>query len=120
MKLRDANLQVYVKKIFTYPPSCILPSFSKNASRLLLPKRLLKCTSKISFRKCKQKLELLAIFLFNYDSSKSTSFVLNVAFSFVVRFGYGFCLVNWKLLQHKNYKNILLFSACVLICSTFR
>ena len=28
------------KKSFTYLPSCILPSFSKNASRLLLPKRL--------------------------------------------------------------------------------
>ena len=35
MKLRDANLQVYEKNSFTYPPSCILPSFSKNASRLL-------------------------------------------------------------------------------------
>ena len=42
MKLRDGNLQVYEKISFTYPPSCTLPSFSKNASRLLLPKRLLK------------------------------------------------------------------------------
>ena len=55
MKLRDANLQVYEKNSFTYPPSCILPSFSKNASRLLLPKRLLKCANKISFRKYEQK-----------------------------------------------------------------
>ena len=55
MKLRDANLQVYEKNSFTYPPSCILPLFSKNASRLLLPKRLLKCANKISFRKYEQK-----------------------------------------------------------------
>ena len=31
MKLRDASLQVYEKNSFTYPPSCILPSFSRNA-----------------------------------------------------------------------------------------
>ena len=84
MKLRDANLQVYEKNSFTYPPSCILPLFSKNASRLLLPKRLLKCASKISFWKYKQKVVLLVIYLFNYDSSKSTSFMLNVAFDFVL------------------------------------
>ena len=35
--------------------SQILRSFSKNASRLLLPKRLLKCANKISFRKYEQK-----------------------------------------------------------------
>ena len=33
----------FTKKSFTYLPSCILPSFSKNASRLLLPKRLWNC-----------------------------------------------------------------------------
>ena len=83
MTLRDANLQVYKKNSFTYPPSCILPSFSKNASQLLLPKRLLKCVSKISFRKYKQKVVLLVIHLFNFDSSKSTSSMLNVPFDFV-------------------------------------
>ena len=80
MKLRDANLQVYEKNSVTYPPSCILPSFPKNLSQLLLPKRFWKCVSKISFRKYKQKLKLLVIYLFNYDSSKSTSFIMNVAF----------------------------------------
>ena len=71
MKLRGANLQVYEKK------------FSKNASRLL-PKRLWSCASKISFRKYKQKIVLLVIYLLNYNSSKSTSFMLNVAFDFVL------------------------------------
>ena len=40
MKLRDANLQVYEKNSFIYPPSGILRLFSKNASRLFLPKKL--------------------------------------------------------------------------------
>ena len=35
MKLRDASLQVYEKNSFTHLLSCILPSFSQNASRLL-------------------------------------------------------------------------------------
>ena len=42
-------------------PSCILLSFSKNASGSLLKKRLGKCASTISFRKYKQKLVLLVI-----------------------------------------------------------
>ena len=83
MKLREANLQVYEKNSFTHPPSCILLLFSRNASRLVLPKRLLKCASKISFWKYKQKVVLLVIYLFNYDSPKSTSFMLNEAFDFV-------------------------------------
>ena len=79
MKLRDAN-QVYGKNSFIYPPSCILPLFSKNALRLLLPKRLLNCASNISFWKYKQRVT----YMFNYDSSKSTSFMLNVTFDFVL------------------------------------
>ena len=84
MKLQDANLQIYEKVSFTYPASYILPLFSKNASRLLYQKRLLKFASKISLWKYKQKVVLLAIYLFNYDSSKSTFFMLNVAFDFVL------------------------------------
>ena len=64
MKLRDTNVQVYQKNFFRYAPSCILPSFSQNASRLLLPKRLWKCASTISFKKYKQKVVLLVIYLF--------------------------------------------------------
>ena len=40
MKLLDTSLQVYEKNSFTDPLSCILPSFSQNASRLPLPKRV--------------------------------------------------------------------------------
>ena len=56
MKFRDANLQVDEKSSFTHRPSCILPSFSKNTSRLLLPKGLgrSKCASTVSFRKYKR------------------------------------------------------------------
>ena len=55
MKLRDANLQFNEKNSFTNPPSCILPSFSKNASRLLLPKRLLKVCEQNIFQKRRAK-----------------------------------------------------------------
>ena len=59
------KLQVNEKNSFTHAPSCTLPSFSqnssfsKNTSRLLLPKRLSKCASTISFRKYKRKVVLL-------------------------------------------------------------
>ena len=49
-------------------------------SRLLFPKRPWKWASTISFRMYKRKVVLLVIYLFNYDSSKSTFFMLNMAF----------------------------------------
>ena len=109
------NLQVY-EKSFTYLPSFILPSFSKNASWLLLPKRLWNCASKISFRKYKQKVVLLVIYLFNYSSSKSTSFMLNAAFDFVlVRFSSSKLeFIAIKRLQKHSY----FLAVCVLISST--
>ena len=62
-------------------PSCILPSFSQNASRLLFPKRLQKYAITVSLRKYKRKVVLLIIYLFNYDSSKSILFfMLNTTF----------------------------------------
>ena len=56
--------------------------FSQNVSRLLLPKRPWKCVSTISFKKYKRKVVLLAIYLFIYDSSRSTFFMLNRTFEF--------------------------------------
>ena len=38
----------------------------------------------MSFRKHKEKVVLLVIYVFDYDSSKWTSFMLNVAFDFVL------------------------------------
>ena len=118
MKLQDGNLQVYKKHSFTYPPSCILPSFSINASRLLLPKRFWKCASKIYFRKYKQKVVVfLLIYLFNYDSSQVN--YLHVECGIWRCLEYDFRQINWNLLQCKDYKNILLFSACVFLYVLF-
>ena len=75
MKLWDANLRNNKKNSFAHRPSCILPSFSKNNSRLLLPKSLWKCASTISFRNVSG---LLVIYLFNYDSSVSTFSMFNM------------------------------------------
>ena len=63
--------------------ACILPSFSKNASRLLFSEEVLKLCEQNSFRKYQQKVVLLVIYLFNYSSSESTYFTLNVAFDFI-------------------------------------
>ena len=51
------------KKLF-HISSCILPSFCKNASQILLPKKFLKCVSKTSIRKYKENVVLLVIYLF--------------------------------------------------------
>ena len=61
------------KNSFTLSLSCILPSFSQNASRLLHPKSL-----RVQF--FQRKVVLLAIYLFNHDSFKSTIFMLNTSF----------------------------------------
>ena len=90
-----ANLQVNEKNYFTHLSSCILRSFSQNTSELLLPKRLWKSESTISFWKCKWKVVLLVIYLFNYDSSKSIFFMLNYG----ITFSWGFSWV--KFLSNK-------------------
>ena len=51
MELRDANLQVYEKKLLHTSFFMYFSSFSQNASQLLLRKRLWKCPGTISFRK---------------------------------------------------------------------
>ena len=94
MKLRDANLQVNEKNSFTYPPSCILPSFSKNTSRLLLPKSLWKCASTIS-------IPLIQL---------SPCWICNWTFSWVQFLSNKLELI--RFLQCKDYKNILLFALC--------
>ena len=72
MKLRDVNLQTNEKDYFTHFAFIFLEN-----TRLLSLKRLWKCTSTISFQKHKPK---VVIYLFNYDSSKSFFFMLNMAF----------------------------------------
>ena len=75
----------------THPPSCILPSFFQNTSQLLLPRRLWKFESTISFWKCKRKVVFLVIYLFNYDWSKSIFFMLNYG----IAFSWGFSCVQF-------------------------
>ena len=56
-----------------------MPSFSHDVPQLLLPNRVWKCVSTISFRIYTRKVLLIVIFLFNYDSSyKSSFFTLNM------------------------------------------
>ena len=110
-----ANLQVNEKNSFTHPSSCILPSFSQNTSELLLPKRLWKFESTISFWKCKWKVVLLVIYLFNYDSSKSIFFMLNYG----ITFSWGFSWVQFlsnKLEFFVSCNNIKIARTSILLC----
>ena len=97
MKLRDANLQVNEKNFFSYPPSCILPSFSqKTSSELHLSnyfsrRGFASLRVQLFFWKCKRKVVLLLIYLFNYDSSKSIFFMLNHG----ITFSWGFSWVQF-------------------------
>ena len=74
MKLQDASLQVYEKKLFYTYSFMYFASFSQNASRLIPPKRLVNCASALLVL-----VVLLIIYLFNYDPSQSTSFMQNMA-----------------------------------------
>ena len=83
MKLRDANLQVYEKKIHISSFMCFAFILYERITITSSERGFGFCASKISFRKYKQKV-LFAIYLFNCSSSKSTPFMLNVAFDFVL------------------------------------
>ena len=93
MKLRDANLQVYEETIITSSFMYFAFIFSERAWRLLLPKSLWKSASTIAFKKCKWKVIILVIYLFN-----------TIHLSFNVEYGiwhcleYGFFQINWNSL----------------------
>ena len=62
------------------------------------------------FQEMKQKVVLLAIYLFNYDSAKSTLFI-----GIWHSLEYSFCQINENssfLAILRDYKNILLFALC--------
>ena len=65
-------------------PLCIIPSFSQNASRLFLPKRLTNCAKTRKVYKAKGA--LLRFYLVNYDSSKLKAF-----FIYIVTFDDSVC-----------------------------
>ena len=79
MKMRDAHLQVYEKNSFKYSSSCIFPSFLRTLHDYFFRRGFESVRAKY-----KQKVVLLVICLLNYDSSTSTSFMLNVAFDVVL------------------------------------
>ena len=101
-------------------PSCILPSFSQNASWLLLPKRLWKCASTISFKNYKWKIVLLVINLFNYDSSKSTFFMLSMAFDVILSTGFFVFFFNFifQIKWNSSFLAIQRLQEHACFCST--
>ena len=68
--------------------------------------------------KYKQKPMSLVIYLFNYGSSKSTFFMLNMAFDFILSTIFVEIVGILRFLPYKQYKNILLLG-CILICTFF-
>ena len=105
----------FTKKIFAHPLPCILPSFSHDASWLILPKRRWKCVRTFSSRKYKQKVVLLVIYQFSHDSS--VNFLHFEYGVWIWRFlGYSFCQINFissfLAIPYKDYRNILPFALC--------
>ena len=66
--------EVNKKNPFTHPPSCILPSFSQNTHG---------CFCQRGFESVRAQGKVV-IYLFNYDSSKSAFFMLNMLFDVLV------------------------------------
>ena len=80
MKLRDANLQLYEKKLFHTSFFMYFAFIFSKCIKITSSEGVWKCASTISFRKYKLKVVLLVIYLFNYDPSESAVFMLNMAF----------------------------------------
>ena len=68
------------KKLFHTSSFMYFPFILSECDALLLPNRFRKCTSTVSFEKNKRKVVLLVIYLYNYNSFKSTFFILNMVF----------------------------------------
>ena len=92
MKLRDANLQVYKKNSFIHCPSFMYLAFIFPECFTITSSEEALCASTISFRKYNEKVVLLVIYLFNYDSPNSPFFMLNMVFDVE----YSLCQINWN------------------------
>ena len=116
MKLRDANLQVYKKNSFIHPLSFMHFAFIFSECFTITSSEEDLCVSTISFRKYKGKVVLLVIYLFNYDSPKSTFFMLNMAFHIVLS---TVLSNNLKFFVSCNTKitRTSFFWLCVLTCT---
>ena len=77
MKLRDVHLQVYTKKLFHISSFMYFAFIFSECITITSTKSALKVCESNFFRR---EVVLLLIYLFNHDSSKSTIFMLNMAF----------------------------------------
>ena len=89
---------VILRKKHFHTSSYFLPSFSQNASRLLLSKRLWKCMSTILFRKYKRKVVL---------SSGETRKTFHKNFFYLLMFCCMFSLKKHFIMHVLNNKNYL-------------
>ena len=85
MKLRDANLQLYKKKLFrTFSFMYFAFIFPRVHHDYFFRRAFEKVQAQFLsgnfFPPDERKVVLLVIYLFNYDSSKSIFFMLNMAF----------------------------------------
>ena len=97
------------KKLFHTSSFMYFPFILSECDALFLPNRFPKCTSTVSFGKNKRKVVLLVIYLYNYNSFKSTFFMLNmVFFSSKLEF---FVSLNIKITRTS------FFRLCVLMCT---
>ena len=69
--------------------------------------------------KYKQKAMSLVLYLFNYGSSKSTFFMLNMAFDVILSTIFVKIVGILRFLPYKEYKKIPLLALCILICTFF-
>ena len=136
--MQDVNLQLYEKRLFhaSYFTDFVF-IFSKYIT-ITSSEKTLKSESTVSFWKCKRKLVLLVTYPFNYDSPKSTFFMLSygiwrpaeysfyqiswnplfLAIIYRLQEHNSFCYVFWYVLFYKYiYKYI--FSIMVIIVFYF-
>ena len=87
----------------------------KDVLRITSSEEALKMREHNLFQEMKRKVVLLVIYLFNYDSFKSTLFIYGIWRSLE----YSFCQINENssfLAILRDYKKILLFALCFEIC----
>ena len=97
----------FTNKTLSHILSWILPSFSQNASRFTSPEESLKVCQCNFFQR---KVVLFVIYLFNHDSSKSTTFILNMVFDVLL----SAVFVKYSKLESFVSSNIKLFALCFL------
>ena len=104
MKLRGASLQVYKENSFTYLFIYFTFIFSECITIASSEEGLKVC----EYNFFQRKVVLLVIYLFNHDSSKSTIFMLNMAFDVLL----SAVFVKYSKLESFVSCNIKLFALC--------